>query len=487
MEVQQKSLKKNAFLNVIKTLMGLLFPLITFPYASRILLPEGIGKINFAQSIVSYFSVIAMLGISVYGIREAAKFRDDKVKLSQFVKELFTINMIATVFAYCLFAVLLFAIPKFSEYRILLCICSGTILFTSLGMEWLYTAMEDFNYITIRSIVFQVLSLILIFIFVHKQNDYLIYAGILVLSNVGANILNFIHSRKYLKFDNLVKSELKKHVKPIFVFFAMAITTSIYTLLDTTMLGFICGDYQLGIYSAATKINKVVLSRVAAIGTVLLPRLSYYIGKNDNEDFKKLAYKGFDILLLFAVPCCVGLCVLSEPVILLFSGEKYVESVVSMRVMNPIIIAIGLSNFIGIQMFMPLGKEKWTLYSVLFGAVVNFSLNLIFIPKLNSLGAAISTVCAESIVTIVQFVFLRRFIQIRKILINLFKYGFNSLIMGTVVYFSIFCISDIKLKILIGLFSGIVAYSILLMVQRNKLFFEVVSSFSKKLRRESCK
>lgn len=484
MEIQQKSLKKNAFLNVIKTLMGLLFPLITFPYASRILLPEGIGKVNFAQTIVSYFSIIAMLGIHTYGIREAAKLRDDKIKLSQFVKELFTINIIATVFAYCLFAFSLFVVPKFSEYRILLCVCSATILFTTLGMEWLYTAIEDFVYITIRSIAFQIISLILLFTLVHTKDDYLKYAGISVFSNVGANVLNFVHSRKYLSFRNLAKSELKKHWKPIFVFFVMSVTISIYTLLDTTMLGFICGDYQVGIYSASTKINKVVLSLVAAVGTVLLPRLSYYIGKNDNEDFKKLAYKGFDILLLFAVPCCVGLSVLSEPVVLLLSGEKYSESIVSMRVMNPIIIAIGLSNFIGIQMFMPLGKEKCTLYSVLFGAVVNFSLNLIFIPKFYSLGAAISTVCAESIVTIVQFVFLRRFIQIGKILINLFKYGLNSLIMGTVVYFSIFCIRDFKLKILIGLFSGILVYSILLLVQRNKLFFEVCASFSKKLKRE---
>ena len=193
--MKNKSLKKNAALNMVKTIMGLIFPLITFPYASRILQPSGLGKVNFAHSIISYFSMIAALGINTYAVREAAKLREDKAALTKFVKEILTINMTSTVIAYLLLSFTILFVPYFSEYRVLLVVCSGTILFTTLGMDWLYTALEEFSYITIRSILFQFLSLILLFVFVHTQEDYLKYASISVISSVGSNICNFIHAR----------------------------------------------------------------------------------------------------------------------------------------------------------------------------------------------------------------------------------------------------------------------------------------------------
>ena len=171
--MENKSLKKNAALNMIKTFIGLIFPLITFPYASRILQPTGLGKVNFAHSIISYFSMLAALGINTYAVREAAKLREDKTALTRFVKEIITINMISTIVAYVLLTISILFIPYFSDYKTLLVVCSGTILFTTLGMDWLYTALEEFSYITIRSILFQLLSMVLLFVFVHKQEDYL--------------------------------------------------------------------------------------------------------------------------------------------------------------------------------------------------------------------------------------------------------------------------------------------------------------------------
>ena len=170
-----KSLKKNALLNMLRTVMGLLFPLITFPYASRVLQPAGLGKVNFANSIISYFSMIAALGISTYGVREAAKLRNDKMALTKFVKEILTINLISTLIAYLLLGFTLLFIPQIYEYRNLLIVCSTSILFVTVGMDWLYTALEEFSYITIRSVVFQFLSLILLFIFVRTKDDYLKY------------------------------------------------------------------------------------------------------------------------------------------------------------------------------------------------------------------------------------------------------------------------------------------------------------------------
>ena len=195
--MSQKSLKTNAFLNTLKTVLTLFFPLITFPYSSRVLGPENIGKVNFAQSVVSYFAIIASLGISTYATREAAKVRDDREKLSQISSEIFIINLISTVIAYVLLVASLIFVRKFDDYRLLIIICSTLIVFTTVGMGWLYQAVEDYLYITVRSLAFQIISVILLFTLVKSKDDYLWYASINIISNVGANILNFIHARKY--------------------------------------------------------------------------------------------------------------------------------------------------------------------------------------------------------------------------------------------------------------------------------------------------
>ena len=186
----EKSLKKNAIYSFIKAFMNLAFPVITFPYASRILLPEGIGKVNFANSIVSYFIIIAGLGIGTYAIREAAKVRNDKTRLTKFSKEILSINLISTAIAYILFFIAFIFIPKLNPYRTMLLICSTKILFTTLGMDWFFAAIEDFKYITLRSVFFQAISLFFLFIFVRTKDDILRYTAFGIISSVGSNICN---------------------------------------------------------------------------------------------------------------------------------------------------------------------------------------------------------------------------------------------------------------------------------------------------------
>lgn len=474
------SLKKNAILNTIKTLMSLIFPLITFPYASRILLPEGLGKINFALSVISYFAIISSLGIENYGIREAAKLRDDKIKLSQFSKEIFLINMISTVAAYLLLFVTIVFVPKFQEYKTLLYVTSATILFTTLGMNWLYSAVEDYLYITVRSIVFQILSLVLLFILVKTKDDYVKYATISVISNVGSNILNFIHSRKYITFKTGLAFQIKKHIKPIFVLFAMAIAVKVYTVLDATMLGFMKGDFEVGIYTAATRINKIVLSLVIAVITVMLPRLSYYAKDEDKTKFIELSYKGFDFLLLLSIPCTIGLSLLSESIINVFCGQGYTDAIIPMRIMNPIIIIIGISSYIGINIFISINKEIYKLYSTIAGAVINFVLNSILIPKYGVIGASIATVISEGTVTLVQLVLLRRFLKIKSVFFKFLIYLLNSIIMAIPVVACLIFIKFEILKLILGCLFGIGIYFLLLLAEKNLFIKEILESLQKR-------
>lgn len=471
----QKSLKKNAFINVIKTFMSLVFPLITFPYASRILLPTGLGKVNFALSVISYFTLISSLGIENYGIREAAKLRDDKQKLSQFSKEIFLINIISTIIAYILLIITILFVSKLFEYRKLLFVTSATILFTTLGINWLYIALEDYFYITIRTIAFQCLSIILLFIFVKNEEDYVVYAAISVVSSVGSNLLNFVHSKKYISIKLTNKCNFHKHIKPIFVLFSMAIAVKIYTVLDTTMLGFIKGDWDVGIYTAATKINKIVLTLVLAITSVFIPRLSYYANQKDKLEFNRLAYKGFDILLLIAIPCTIGLSVLSKPIVHVFCGEEYFQAVLPMIIMNPIVLIIGISSYIGINIFLSVRKEIYKLYSSVAGAIINLLLNLLLIPKLGCVGAAISTLIAELGVTIVQLLLVKNILTLGPVLKSFIVYLLNSLIMIIPVYICCILINDYVIQLFVGILLGVTVYFVLLLFQKNTLLYEIIS------------
>lgn len=476
-----KSIKKNVVLNSIKTLMSLVFPLITFPYASRVLSPSGIGKVNFASSNIQYFTMIATLGVTGYGIREASKLRDNRVKLTKFVKEVFLINVISTVISYLLLLVSMFLIPKLSGYRLLLCVSGTVILFTTLGMDWLYSAMEDFYYITVRSIVFQLISIGLLFAFVRTKDDVVKYAAIIAFSNVGSNILNFIHSCKYIEWKQHITFELKRHMRPIFTLFAVAVTSSIYTMLDTTMLGFLTSDWETGIYTAATKVNRLTVSLVTSIGTVFLPRLSYYYGEKSNEKFTELAYKSVSLILLLSAPSIIGLEILSRPVILLLSGKDYLSAVPAMRMMNPIIMIVGLSNFTGVQLFLTVGKEKWTLYSDVLGAVVNFSLNYLLIPRYGALGAALASVCAESSVTISQLVLARPYIRIKPIIKDIIYYFSLSAVMGVAVLFTYRLFSNFLLQLIIPIIVGVFAYGLMLVLTKNDIALSALTGLKLRL------
>ncbi len=479
---KQKSLKVNATLNLIKTLMSLLFPLITFPYTSRIIGPVYIGKVNFASSIVNYFAMIAALGIAGHATRETAKVRDNPDQLARVTAEIFRINFFSVLLAYFLFFIAFFFVPKLNEYRILLLIYSTSILFGLFGMDWINNAMEDFAYITTRTIIFQIISLVLLFVFVHKKEDYIFYAAISVISSCGANFLNFLHVRKYISFKFFLKKlHIKQHIKPIMILFAMAVATQVYTIVDNSMIGFMKDDYNVGLYSAATKINRIVLSLVTAATTILSPRLVYYLHNRGFSEFKTLAYKGFDTLLLIAIPCAIGLNIVSENATLLLSGENFYEAVPVMKIMNPIIVITGLSGYIGSQIFLPLNKEKWTLISVIVGVFVNISFNAVLIPLYGAKGAAIGSLCSEAAVFLIDFILLTKLINIFQILKKAFIYTLNSAITAIpAIFFTNICENRI-LSLFTAIVSSVAVYLILLIIEKNELLLNTIDSVNKRL------
>lgn len=397
-----QSIKYNFVMNTILTVSTVLLPLITFPYVARVLLVEANGKISFATSVINYFLMFSSLGVPVYGIRACARVRDDKTELSRTTHELFFINMVTTALSLIAFFVLLFTVPAFQSEKPLFLICGISLLFNTFGMNWLYSALEKYDYITIRSLIFKMISIVCIFTMLHSPDDYLIYAAITVLSTTGSFVFNFIHARKCIYFRFLGQYNIRRHLKPIFMFFATTVAINVYTNLDILMLGFISGNMEVGYYSAAVRIRSALATLVVSLGTVLLPRLSYYVQKQQLEKFFQLLSKSYQFLFFAAMPITIYFLLSARECVVLLSGTAYEGAVLPLQFLLPTILLTGLSNITGTQTLVTTGREPKHLVSIIWGAIVDFLLNLVLIPAYGSSGAALSTLIAELVVLGVQ-------------------------------------------------------------------------------------
>lgn len=400
---KQPSIKKNFIMNALLTMSSFIFPLITFPYISRILLPEGTGKVSFATSLINYFSMIAQLGIPTYGIRACAQVRDDKEELSRTVHELLFINLVMTVISYIALAMCLLFAPRLQEDRNLYIIVSFTIILTSIGMEWLYKGLEQYTYITKRSILFKFIALIAMFLLIHKKSDYVIYGGISIFAASASNVMNFINAHHYIYMHPVGNYHPMRHMKAVLIFFAMSVATTIYTNLDTVMLGFMITDADVGYYNAAVKIKTILVSVVTSLSTVLLPRASYYVEHHEMKEFGEITNKAIDFVVLLATPLMLYFILFAKEAIYFLSGSAYAESVLPMQIIMPTLLFIGISNILGIQILVPLGKERVVLFSEIAGAIVDLIINTILIPQFRSAGAAFGTLVAELVVDLWQY------------------------------------------------------------------------------------
>lgn len=469
-----RSVKFNFIMNFLLTASAILFPLITFPYVSRVLQAAGNGKVAFATAVLTYFTMFASLGIPTYGIRVCAQVRDDKEKLSRTVQELLIINTAMMVIVYAVFVVLVFQIPEFSQEKELLFINSITMVLNVFGVSWLYSALEQYAYITICSLAFKVISIFMMFAWVKNPEDYIIYGAITVFASGGSYVLNFINLHKYVTLKKSGTYNFKRHLRPIGIFFAMSAATSVYTNLDVVMIRFIKDNAEVGYYNAAIKVKNILVSLITSLGTVLLPRLSFYVEQKEKEAFYKTVTKAFNFVLILASSVMLYFMIFAEETITVLSGQGYEPAIIPMILLMPTVLLIGLSNITGIQILTPLGREKEVLISIVWGAVVDFVLNLILIRQYGAAGAAFATLVAELVVLVVQGVYLRDTLKevmsqmsFRKTLLALSAAGVVAWILKVnlrIQPFLIICITGIA-------FFGI--YGVVLLLQKEAFVMEM--------------
>lgn len=406
--MKQTSIRFNYVMNMIYTVSGMLFPLLIYPYATRALGEKGIGAVAFVNSVVSCFGILAQLGIPAYGVKACAEVRGDREELTRVVQEILLINLCTCAATYVVFFLAVFLYPKFYAEKELFLVMGSLMFFNTIGVEWMYKGLEQYGYITCRSLVFKVIALAGVFLFISSEKDYVIYGGITIFALVGSNVLNFVNLHKFVSLRPVGGYHFKRHLKMISIFLAMSVATTIYTNMDSAMLGILKGNAENGYYDVAVKVKNILVAVISSLGTVLLPRMTFYLSSNRRSEFYRVTRKAMRFIAVLSLPVCLYFILFAKEAVDLLAGDRFAPSVLPMQIIMPTLVLIGLTNVIGMQMMVPLGMEREVLYSEIAGALVNLAANLALIPALGCRGAAIGTLAAETAVFAVQVYVMRK-------------------------------------------------------------------------------
>ncbi|PKU88395.1 Flippase [Bifidobacterium pseudolongum subsp. globosum] len=408
-----RSVKYNVVMNVILTTSSFLFPLVTVPYVSRVLGPDGMGLVAWAQTFISYFALVALLGINNYGIRECAKVRDDLRALSQTTKELMTFLLISTTIVYVIYCILVFLIPRTRDHLVLMAIFSVGIWFTSCGVEWFYQAIEQYGYITIRNIILKVVGLVLMFLLIHNTNDYLGYGIVVVVGSYTSNIFNIIRLRKYVDFKQCGKLDLRRHIKPMISFAVSNISSGMYGQIDMLLIGFWGSGLIVGLYQFVVKIKMICITAITSVGSVMLPRISYFEANGGHDSTTKLVGKNINFLFISSLAIIAALAICGEPIILLLGGPQYLDSRLALILIAPVLL-FASANTVLSQYMVATGREKAYAAVNFTGLLLGIMYGVVLIPSMGLNGAALGASLCEFTILIIRVIVLRK--SIREIL-----------------------------------------------------------------------
>ena len=470
--MKKKSLSINTLLNVIKTSLSIVFPLITYPYALKVLGVEKMGAITYVTSIVAYFSLFAMLGVSTYAIREGAKIREDKEKFSSFVNQVFTINIITTILSLILLVMTVSCVRQFHNYVLLFLVLSCNVWLSTIGVDWINIIYEDYLFITIRSIVTYIVFSLCLFIFVKNEDDYIIYAMLQVLSNGIICVSNWLYCRKYTKLRILKHPNFKAHLPRLIVLFANALAISIYVNFDTTMLGWMKGEYEVGLYALSTKIYSIIKNIMIAIYSVSIPRLAMYSGQSKMDDFKKLYTQLWNCFAVLLIPAGIGLICVSSDIVYIFGDESYLPSASALRVLSIALIFSIFGGLITACLNVTIHREKENLKATIIASIINCVLNIIFIPILSYTGAAITTLIAEIFVLIYCYIRIPnigQYIDKQSIKKNIVQAIIASVPIVVVSYVANIIIENLILRLTTIVISSFIIYILVQLIFKNEI------------------
>lgn len=424
---------KNYFYNLSYQILVLIVPLITTPYVSRVLGAKGVGTFSYTNSIVQYFILFGCVGLNLYGQREVAYVEHEKTKRDKVFWELVILRIITVSIS---LSVYLFSLASHGEYAFIFLIMSLDVLASMVDISWFFQGIEDFKKIVVRNFIVKITGVVLIFLFVKSSSDLYLYVICQSATLLLGNLSMWAYIPKFVGKVEVRKLNIKKHIKPTLVLFLPQIATSVYTVLDKTMIGLLTGlEEEVAYYEQGQKIVKIAMTLVTSLGTVMMPRIANLFKQNQPKQVREHLLKSFRFVFFLSFPMMFGLMAISCNLVPWFFGSGYDKVVPNMMVISPILVIIALSNIMGTQYLLPIGRQKEYTLSVVVGCVVNFSMNLLLIPHLLSIGAAIATVIAESSVTGVQIYCIRKDFDFRHIVKENMHYIISAFFMFILTYF----------------------------------------------------
>lgn len=400
-------IKKNILYSTVLTTSNYIFPLLVYPYVARVLGVTNIGLCNFIDNIINYFILISMMGINIMGNRQIATDRAKGLPLDSSFSNLFTLNAITTLIAVGGLVAATLTVPLLKEHHELMWFGTIKLVGNFMLIEWFFKGMENFRYITVRSILVKCCYVIAIYLCVRNSNDYPVYY-LLTTCMVGVNaVVNTFYSRRFVSF-RFKGISFKDILKPFLLLGVYMLVTSLCTTFNVVYLGFITDDTQVGYYTTATKLYSIFLAFFTGVTSVMLPRMSNLIASGQHEEFKKMLSNTTSLLFALTIPIIILAVIFAPQIVLLISGPGYQGAVTPMRIIMPLMLIIGYEQIIIIQGLMPLKADKAIMINSSAGAAVSILLNLLLVHTLMSIGSSIAWISSESLILILSLIVIRK-------------------------------------------------------------------------------
>lgn len=464
-------LKKNILYSGFLTTSLYIFQFITYPYVARVLGVTNIGICNFVQSIVQYFSLFCMLGISTLGVREIAKCNSNKEKLDNTFSQLFTLHLSLTIIVLVVYVIIIETVPQLIPYKKLLYVGALQLFFGAFAVEWLFRGLEEFRYITIRTLLVRIAYVISIFLFVRSNEDFVIYFIVSSGMIIANGIINWSYGIRFVRLSFQPFLAIVQHIKPLIFLGSQLILTSLYTTFNSIYLGMTCGDTQVGYYTTATKIENIILALYSSATLVLMPRISALLEFNNEVGVKRMIQQSLDLLFAFVFPCIFFAEFYAEELIYLIAGAGYEGAIFPMRIVMPLILVIGLEQVLIVQLLMPSRADKQVFINSILGASCSILLNLLIVSSLQSIGSSIVWFISESVVMLTALYFVKKRYRDFSFVTNVTKHLLSFIPLLAI--FHVISIGDFHLwtKFFIG-FIGTLLYShiALCYIVKNKAY-----------------
>lgn len=409
------NIRTNVIVNIVRTLVLTFLSFITFPWVCRYLKDSAVGLYTWANTFVSYFLILAKVGIPNLAVRECVKVRDNKELLSNKVQTFFIIQVIATIISFGLMCATVYSVPELRTNSSLIFILAINFLAGAFSFEWVFIALEKQFYMSVRSIISLALSAFLIITFVTTPSDIYIYAFLTILVTVTTTIINCFYIGKYVSFKKTMPYSFKELVKPLTILFLLSFAVSLYNQTDTFILGFLDPNKtEVASYSVGVKGIDIVIGVITALSTVFIPRANYYYSVEDKKYFNNLTKYSINICMFIVLPAIVTMSILSKEICGLISGtydyqsisdSGYINAPTVLIILASMMLTYSLGDIIYGQVLLPMKKEKYYLFTILLGTLLNGALSIIlgaFVFKENpSIGVAIGTVATDALIIIV--------------------------------------------------------------------------------------